>query len=60
MKAFEIDGFAEILEDAERFAESEAEMDFVAYLRDKFRKYDDNTFVSDKQLAWLKKIADWE
>lgn len=60
MKAYEIESFDAILDDAERQASNDWEMDFVSDIRDKYRKYDDNMFVSEKQLEQLKRIADWD
>ena len=36
------------------------EADFVADIRERFKKYKSRTLISEKQLAWLRKIADPE
>lgn len=35
-------------------------LDFVVETRERFRKYKDKTRMSDKQMAWLRKIANPE
>lgn len=35
-----------------------AELDFIEKTKERFAKYKDRIMLSDKQLAWLKKIAE--
>ena len=35
-------------------------LDFVTQTRDRFKKYKGNTRMSDKQMAWLRKLANPE
>jgi hypothetical protein len=57
MKAYEIDNFDELLDDAESQASTDWEMDFVNDMRDKYDQYSDEMFVSEAQLEKLEKIA---
>ena len=57
MKAIDIDGFDEILLEAENKASTDWEMSFVQQIRDKYDDYEDEMFVSDKQVEILERIA---
>jgi len=57
MQAHEIDNFETLLEEAERGAVTEWEMGFVADMIDKYGEYDEATYVSDKQLEILQRLA---
>jgi hypothetical protein len=57
MQAHEIDNFETLLEEAERGAVTEWEMAFVADMIDKYGEYDEATYVSDKQLEILQRLA---
>ena len=58
MNAKDIENFSELLDEAEDQATTEAEIDFCADMRSRFDAYEGEMFVSEKQLAWLEKIAD--
>ena len=58
MKAKDYENFGELLDEAEDQATTDAEIDFVSDMRSRYEAYDGETFVSEKQLAWLEKIAD--
>ena len=49
--------FITLLLNADRNAVEANAMAFVANLRDKYRKFEGRMFLSEKQLAWLKKLA---
>jgi hypothetical protein len=53
---YDID-FEELLSAAEDEAKNEWEMDFVGDMRDKYTDYGDTMFLSEKQLALLRRIA---
>jgi hypothetical protein len=53
---YDID-FDELLGEAETLAKNEWEMDFVGDMRDKYTDYGDTMFLSEKQLALLRRIA---
>ena len=53
---YDID-FDELLSAAEDEAKNEWEMDFVGDMRDKYTDYGDTMFLSEKQLALLRRIA---
>jgi hypothetical protein len=53
---YEID-FDALLVAAEAYAKGEWEMDFVGGIRDKYTDYGDTMFLSEKQLAVLRRIA---
>ena len=53
---YDID-FDELLSVAEDEAKNEWEMDFVGDMRDKYTDYGDAMFLSEKQLALLRRIA---
>lgn len=38
--------------------EEDAEINFVSQTRERFEKYGSGTRMSDKQMAWLQRIAD--
>ena len=59
MKAYEIDNFYELLDEAESQASNDWEIDFVNDMRDKYDQYSDEMFVSEAQLEKLEKIAGW-
>ena len=51
--------FDALLDDAEDNAVSTWEMDFVSDMQERYDKFEGDTFISDKQLNALKKIAGW-
>ncbi len=51
-------GFDKLLETAEDRAMGDWEMNFVSETRERYDKYGDNTYLSDKQIAILKRIAE--
>ena len=53
----EIEEFEDLLEDADSNAGNEWERQFVDGIRGRFEKYGGDTFVSEKQIATLEKIA---
>lgn len=52
--------YAELLEEATANASTDWEMAFVESLCEKFREYKERTFVSEKQLSILQRIANAE
>ena len=52
--------FEDLLEDADSNAGNEWEMTFVDGIRGRFEKYGGDTFVSEKQIATLEKMAGGE
>ncbi len=52
--------YAELLEEATANASTDWESDFVESLCEKFREYKESTFVSEKQLSILQRIANAE
>ena len=59
MKAEDIEEFEELLNDAERWAFVEWDMNFVADIRDKYGQYGAHTYISEAQLEQLERIANW-
>lgn len=57
MKVKDIDNFEEMLEDAYEKADTEFEFEFIDNLRVRYDEYDDECFVSDKQLFILENMA---
>lgn len=57
MHAHEIDNFEELLEHAESEANSDFAMGFISGMKEKYEKFGENTYVSEKQLALLERIA---
>jgi hypothetical protein len=57
MKTGEINNFESLLEDAESNAKTAWEIDFVSDIIERYDEYEDNTFLSDNQLAVLERIA---
>ena len=55
---YDIDEFDKLLLAAEDFAISDWEMDFVADIQEKYKKYGARMFLSDAQVDQLAKIAD--
>ncbi len=55
---YDYDEFKRLLDDADIGAGYDWEMDFVEDMRERFAKYGERTFITDKQLAALEKIAD--
>ena len=53
----EIDEFDDLLADADSNAGNEWEMTFVDDIRERYEKYGGDTFVSEKQVEILNKIA---
>lgn len=53
----EVDGFDKLLEDAEKNASDGWETNFVSETKERYQKYGDNTYISEKQAAIIKKIA---
>ncbi|WP_019865198.1 hypothetical protein [Methylovulum miyakonense] len=47
----------ELLDDAERQASSNWEMEFVAGIKVRYKQYGDRTVLSEKQLSRLRSIA---
>lgn len=52
--------YAELLEEATANASTDWEMGFVESLCENFREYQERTFVSEKQLSILQRIANAE
>lgn len=57
MKVEDYDDFEEVLAEAEINAVTPWEMDFVADLKEKYEEFKGKTFLSDKQVEVLEKIA---
>ena len=57
MKAHEINDFDSILDDAESEAITDWEIEFCADIRDKYDQYEDDMFISNKQLEILERIS---
>lgn len=57
MKVKEIDDFDELLEDAEFNAKTDFEIEFIELLKDRYDKYEDECFLTDKQLFILQNMA---
>jgi len=57
MKVSDINNFDILIEDAELQAETDFEFDFVSDIRDRYDEYDDDCFISEKQLSILESIA---
>jgi hypothetical protein len=59
MKAEDIDGFDELLEEAEANVDLARDWDcsFVSDMRDRYDRWGAGTFVSDAQLEQLERIA---
>ena len=57
MKASEIDGFDELLDDAMAQASTQWEMNFIASITERYDQYGDDTLISEAQLETLEKIA---
>ena len=52
--------FEDLLEEARMAADSDVAEDFVKSLIEKHEKWGTSMFLSDKQLEWLLKIAEWD
>ena len=50
--------FADLLDAAEERAEGEWEENFVSDMRSRFYVYEERTYVSDRQMQILKRIAE--
>ena len=57
MTANDIDNFNDLLSQAELNAETEWALDFTASMRMRYKRWGPQTFVSDKQLTQLEKLA---
>ena len=57
MTANEIDGFSDLLSNAEDGASSDWEHDFIASMQARYERWGDSMFISPKQLAQLEKLA---
>jgi hypothetical protein len=57
MRAKDINHFEALLETAERNASSAWERDFMEIIREKYDLYEEEMFVSDKQLEQLQRIV---
>jgi hypothetical protein len=57
MKAEDIGGFENILSQAEINAKTDWEMDFVSDMLEKYDEYENDMYVSERQLEILEKIA---
>ncbi len=57
MRARDIEDFDQLLEDAESQARTDWEMAFVSDIQAKYDYYEDDLFVSEKQLDTLMRIA---
>jgi len=57
MKVEDIADFEELLDDAERQAKTDWAMGFVVDMQESYDSYGGDTYVSEKQLAVLRKIA---
>jgi hypothetical protein len=55
---FEGDEFERLLDDAQRGAVTERDMDFVADMIEKFEQYGEKMFLSERQAAYLESLAD--
>lgn len=51
--------FPALLADASRHATTDWEMGFVSDLEDKYSDYEDDMFISTKQIEILERIAQW-
>lgn len=49
--------FETMLQEAEAFASTEWDMEFISGLRDKYEAYGSNMYISDKQIQQLERIA---
>lgn len=47
-----------LLDDAELSASTDKEQEFVSDMRDKYAEYGRAMFLSEKQKAWLEKLAE--
>lgn len=50
--------FIMTLDDADANAVTDIEVDFVSHVRESFEEYEQEMFLSSKQLAWLTRIAE--
>jgi hypothetical protein len=57
MTASEIDGFNDLLSDAEDGAKSDWEHDFIASMKARYARWEGQMFISPKQLATLEKLC---
>lgn len=57
--AGDIEDFDELLEDAMNYASTEWEEAFLTDIDSRYSRLGPETFISAKQLATLKKIANW-
>lgn len=51
--------FPALLADASRNASTDWEMGFVSDIEDKYSDYEDDMFISTKQIEILERIAQW-
>ena len=58
LQVYQIPEFESVLDDAERNARTESEMEFVAKMRERHDIYGQQTYVSEAQWRWLQDIAD--
>lgn len=57
MKSKDIPNFEPLLETAEDNAVTDWDMNFVQDMMDRYKKYGDETYVSESQLEQLERIA---
>jgi len=58
--AGEIPSFSELLDAADSNASTDWEMGFISDMKDRYSQYGSDTYVSDKQLEQLERIAKWD
>lgn len=51
--------FGDLLEDATRNASTDGEMGFVESINQLYEEFGDDTFISEKQLDVLERLAGW-
>jgi hypothetical protein len=52
--------FRQLVGDAQSFARSETAQEFAAEMVIKAKEWGLNTSISERQIAWLCKLADWD
>lgn len=52
--------FVSLLADASRNASTDWEMGFVSDIEDRYSEYEDDMFISTKQIEILERIAGWD